>query len=118
MCGERRRIGSVDGIKVGKDADDALLFLDLDLLRSDLLGRHGGDGCLNNGDAEVDAAQIEILAGLEDDGGRGPLCESVGSDGEAVWDRGTEVFEGEGSAVIGGDSCVVGGIGTIDGDGR
>src|SRR5208283_656935 len=97
----RHGIAIISHIEVGDESQDALLLLHFFLFSGDLLRR---DNCFHRGyrscDPEPDPCQFEILAWLENDCGRVPVCESAGTDGDLVRYSRIDVVELEETVIV------------------
>jgi hypothetical protein len=76
---------TIDNVEIGDHAENALLLRELNLFGGDLIGRighrYGGQGI---GDFESGTRQDYEVPWLHDDGGRDPICESLGIDADVI----------------------------------
>jgi hypothetical protein len=76
-------VGIVDGIKVGYEAENALMFRYADLLGCDLLGRNRGlYGGYHFSEVQANAGELLKLTRFEGDFRRDPVGKSAGADGD------------------------------------
>ena len=100
--GEWLGIPDVAGIEVGEDAEDALFFLNIDLLLGKFdAGKSDADAGAGGGDLELNRRHGVILAGSEKDFGAGVRAKALGGDRNFVG-TGRQGGEIEGAGTIGG----------------